>query len=190
MKLFCNKVKKYFTDYTIYADSYYYSSDLSLLPTHTHTHTHTQSLVEQYGERDLLKKEEKQVGYTDNGSICSWKWKDSWDDMTFSTLHKDRRRWRLWRAKRTIFLTLLMFIIKTQRRQMWSNVDNIPNRREENRSLVQDDILPFDKYVHMQSTGLTSDLWVKMDAFQFRENLAERITVWHNPVLAVPWLSS
>jgi hypothetical protein len=25
--------------------------------------------VEQYGETDLLKKEEKQVGYTDNGSI-------------------------------------------------------------------------------------------------------------------------
>jgi hypothetical protein len=25
--------------------------------------------VEQYGKTDLLKKEEKQVGYTDNGSI-------------------------------------------------------------------------------------------------------------------------
>jgi hypothetical protein len=89
-----------------------------------------------------------------------------------------------------IFLNLLMFIIKTQRRQMWSNVDNIPNRREENRSLVQDGILPFDKYVHMQSMCLASELWVKMNAFQFRENLAETITVWHNPVLTVPWLSS
>jgi len=38
--------------------SYYYSSDLSL----------SLSLVEQYGETNLLKKEEKQVGYTDNGS--------------------------------------------------------------------------------------------------------------------------
>jgi hypothetical protein len=54
---------------------------------------------------------------------------------------------------------------------------------------VQDNILPFDKYVHMQSTCLASEPWVKMDAFQFRENPAERITVWHNPVLTVPWLS-
>ena len=73
---------------------------------------------------------------------------------------------------------------------MWSNDDNIPNRQEENKSLVQDNILPFDKYVHMQTICLASEPWVKMDAFQFRENLAERITAWQNPVLAVPWLSS
>lgn len=60
---------------------------------------------------------------------------------------------------------------------MWSNVDNIPNRREEKRSTAQDDILPFDKYVQMQCTCLASEPWVKMDAFQFRENLAERITI-------------
>jgi hypothetical protein len=35
----------------------------------TDTHRHTHTLVEQYGETDLLKKEEKQAGYTDNGSI-------------------------------------------------------------------------------------------------------------------------
>ena len=55
--------------------AYYYSSDLALSPrererereretrarTHTHTHTHTHTLVEQYGERDL-KKEENKLG--------------------------------------------------------------------------------------------------------------------------------
>ena len=37
---------------------------------------------------------------------------------------------------------------------------------------------------------LHQNLGKKMEAFQFRENLTERITVGHNPVLEVLWLSS
>jgi hypothetical protein len=49
----------FYTGYTIYADSYYYSSDLALLPkdrqthtdTHTHRHTHTNTGGTVWGNR-------------------------------------------------------------------------------------------------------------------------------------------
>lgn len=70
-KLFCHKVMKVFTQAIQYMQTATSTAQiwLSLYLSHARAHTHTHTMVEQYGETDLLKKEEKQDGYTDNGSI-------------------------------------------------------------------------------------------------------------------------
>jgi hypothetical protein len=70
-KLFSYKVKKLFAQAIQYTQTDTTTAQIWLFhpKRQRQRHTHTHTLVEEYGETDLLKKEEKQAGHNDNGSI-------------------------------------------------------------------------------------------------------------------------